>query len=136
VRYYGQSFELEIPWTAETNVMNAFHVAHQMRYGYSQRANKVEVVSVRLRSLGIVDELNIGHRIRRSGSRKHTKPQRYAQVYFEVGKTRAAVYARDQLGVGARLHTPCIVTEYSATTLVPTNTRAGIDPEGNLVIDL
>jgi N-methylhydantoinase A len=117
-------------------VADAFHKAHQARYGYSQPANKVEIVSVRLRSLGIVDELETGRKPGRVGSRKLAKPERYVSVYFERGKTRIAAYSRAQLKVGARLQTPCIVTEYSATTLIPQGTKARMDPEGNLVIEL
>ena len=136
VRYHGQSFELEIPWTVKTKVAEAFHDAHQARYGYSQPANKVEIVSVRLRSLGIVDDLKTDGRAGRIGRRSLATAKRYVEVYFEGGKTRAVVYSRDQLNAGPRLQTPCIVTEYSATTLIPHNIKAKIDPEGNLVIEL
>lgn len=134
VRYLGQSFELEIPWTAGTSVSDVFHKMHLARYGYSQPNNQVEIVSVRLRSIGIVDELTGRHRPGRVASRQIAKPQRYASVCFESGERRAAVYDRESLDVDARLMTPCIVTEYSATTLIPANTKAMLDQERNLVI--
>jgi N-methylhydantoinase A len=136
VRYQGQSFELEIPWKTGINVAEAFHNAHRARYGYSQSANKVEIVSVRLRSTGLVNELETARRNRQRASRKIATPRRYAIVHFGNGKTRTAVYLRDQLGAGMRLRTPCVVTEYSATTLIPANSKARIDVEGNLVIEL
>ena len=112
-----------------------FHKAHQVRYGYSQTENKVEIVSARLRSLGLVDELMTHSKTERT-ARKLATAKRYVSVYLENRKTRAAVYSRDRLDAGMHLKTPCIVTEYSATTLVPAKTRATIDGEGNLVIDL
>lgn len=136
VRYQGQSFELVIPWTAETKVAEVFHKSHQARYGYSQPTNKVEIVSVRLRSIGIVDELETVNPPTYVRRHKLAKPQRYVSVCFEGGKVRAAVYSRNMLNHGSHLLTPCIVTEYSATTLIPHNTTAKIDPEGNLVIEL
>jgi hypothetical protein len=36
----------------------------------------------------------------------------------------------------ARLRPPCIVTEYSATTLIPEGVHAGVDRDKNIVIDL
>jgi N-methylhydantoinase A/oxoprolinase/acetone carboxylase beta subunit len=47
-----------------------------------------------------------------------------------------AVYRREDLSAGARLQTPCVVTEYSSTTLAPAGVRAGVDARGNLVIEL
>jgi N-methylhydantoinase A len=137
IRYQGQSFELEIPWTTETNVIEAFHKAHRGRYGYAQPANKVEIVSARLRSIGIVDKSVSGSSRRRLVTKgKIAKPNRFAQAFFDSDETSVAVYSREQLPVGTRLQTPCIVTEYSATTLIPHKTKAGIDSEGNLVIEL
>jgi N-methylhydantoinase A len=136
VRYKGQSFELEIPWTREVNVTEAFHRAHQARYGYAQPANTVEIVSARLRSTGLVEKLKRERTKRHLHSGKLVAPPRYATVYFASGRTRTAIYARDELEPGARLRTPCIVTEYSATTLIPDGARAKVDLDGNLLIEL
>jgi N-methylhydantoinase A len=136
VRYQGQSFELEIPWRPGVNGAEAFHKAHGARYGYSQAANRVEIVSVRLRSTGIVHELETSPGISHRASRKVATPQRYTLVHFGNRKTRVAVYVRDKLNAGMRLQAPCIVTEYSATTLIPVNSKARVDVEGNLVIEL
>jgi N-methylhydantoinase A len=51
-------------------------------------------------------------------------------------KMKVGVYRREELPAGVRLRTPCIVTEYSATTLVPQNTLAAIDNNGNLILML
>jgi N-methylhydantoinase A len=47
-----------------------------------------------------------------------------------------AVYRREELPAGARLKSPCVVTEYSSTTLVPAGARACVDRLGNLIIEL
>jgi N-methylhydantoinase A len=114
------------------DIAAAFHRAHLARYGYAQEANKVEIVSLRLRSAGLVEKL----KRRRSRGRKGSvaRPRRFARVHFAGGASRAAVYERGELGPGARLRTPCVVTEYSATTLVPAGARAFVDEHGNLVI--
>ena len=137
VRYQGQSFELLIPWTSETNVGVMFHKTHNARYGYAQPANRVEVVSARLRSAGIVGEQRSGsERQRQVRRRRAVVPGHYADVVSESGRSRVAVYSRDQLEAGMRLNTPCIVTEYSTTTLIPNDATAGVDREGNLIIEL
>ncbi|HEY0547831.1 MAG TPA: hydantoinase/oxoprolinase family protein [Pyrinomonadaceae bacterium] len=136
VRYRGQSFELEIPWTRGTKIHDAFHRAHKARYGYAQKANQVEIASARLRSIGLVKELKSKRKQRRKAARKFVEPPRYATAYLSGGRARTAIYARAELDAGARLHTPCIVTEYSATTLIQTGAQAAIDDDGNLIIEL
>src|SRR5258708_1510610 len=116
VRYQGQSFEIEIKQTAG-NIASAFHRVHQARYGYSQEQNVGEIVSARVRSIGIVEKSK-ARRSRVSGGKSFAKPHSFAVSYFERKRIRAAVYRREELRAGVRLRVPCIVTEYSATTLI------------------
>jgi N-methylhydantoinase A len=134
VRYKGQSFEIEIKQTSG-NIAGAFHRAHHARYGYAQEKNVVEIVSARVRSIGIIEKAK-ARRSRVSGGKRLAKPQSLAVSYFERKKIRAAVYRREELPPEARLRVPCIVTEYSATTLIPEGAIASITEEANLVIKL
>jgi N-methylhydantoinase A len=135
VRYQGQSFELEIKWTRSRDIAQDFHRAHQARYGYAQAANKVEIVSLRLRSIGVVEKLRAERMPRVPRKVKARAPREFAKVYFSEGQARAGIYSRDELERGARLSSPCIVTEYSATTIVPPGARAIVDEHGNLLIE-
>ncbi|MDQ1611627.1 MAG: N-methylhydantoinase [Pyrinomonadaceae bacterium] len=134
-RYRGQSFELEIEWKSAATLAAAFHRAHLARYGYAEPESAVEVVSARLRSRGLVAKLK-RERVAQSASASVVAPHHSALVYFTIKPARVGVYARDDLRAGARLKTPCIVTEYSATTLVPAGTHARLDADGNLIIEL
>jgi len=135
VRYLGQSFELEIKWREGFDILKAFHEAHHARYGYAQEANKVEVVSLRLRSSGMIEKLRTERILPLSRQSRAAKPRHFAKVHFTEGFKRAAVYLRDDLERGARLQSPCVVTEYSATTLIPPTARASVDEQGNLIIE-
>src|SRR5438128_9656984 len=66
-RYKGQAFELQIKQTTG-NIASAFHRAHRARYGYAQEQNTVEIVSVRLRSIGVVAKVKL-HRLKSSASK-------------------------------------------------------------------
>ena len=134
VRYKGQSFELEIGWNHGHDVAGAFHRAHRTRYGYAQEANVVEIVSLRLRSTGIVGGLKTKRAEVVAGKGALAQPHDYAKVYFTNRETSAAVYRRGGLRPGAHLRSPCIITEYSSTTLVPPGARASLDQHGNLII--
>jgi N-methylhydantoinase A len=134
VRYLGQSFEIEIKQTAG-NIAGAFHRAHHARYGYAQEKNVVEIVSARVRSIGVV-ERTTARRSRDSGGKGLAKPHSFAVSYFEQKKIRAAVYRREEIRAGSRLRVPCIVTEYSGTTVIPEGAKVGIDGHGNLIIQV
>jgi N-methylhydantoinase A len=161
-RYKGQSFELEIKWTPDENspqrpahdskrragsskqpaksikqhaLTAQFHRAHESRYGYAQTSNSVEIVSARVRSVGLVEKLAEEVSTRARG-RKHAQPKASAPVCLTDGRVRhVAVYARVELPRGARLQTPCVVTEYSSTTLIPAGAHASLDARGNLLIE-
>jgi len=134
MRYKGQSFELEIENGAE-DLAAAFHRAHRERYDYAQEDNAVEIVSARLRSQGLIEELEI-ERTKAARGKRSLLPATYVDAYLNGKRARAGVYQRDLLPPGATLRTPCIVAEYSATTLVPAGTKASVDEFGNLIIDV
>ncbi|HZI60383.1 MAG TPA: hydantoinase/oxoprolinase family protein [Pyrinomonadaceae bacterium] len=132
MRYRGQSFELLITKT-NGNIAAAFHRAHRERYGYAQEQSEIEIVSARLRSIGMVDKLSMRKIL---GARGAVKRHDSVVAYLDRRKTTVAVYKRDELRGGIKLKTPCIVTEYSATTLIPADATARVDQFGNILIAL
>jgi N-methylhydantoinase A len=132
MRYRGQSFELEVK-TTTGDIAGSFHRAHRDRYGYAQEASEIEIVSARLRSFGLVPKLPVRKISVASGT---AKPHGNVVTYFGGRKVNAHVYRRDELRGGVKLKTPCIVTEYSATTLIPGDARARVDKCGNILIEL
>ena len=131
MRYQGQSFEIEIKQT-EGDIVAAFHRAHRKLYGYAQDASDVEVVSARLRSIGFVKKTPSPGA---TGKRRSVQPTRTSVAHIDGKKVAVAVYERDRLLPGVKLRTPCIVTEYSSTTLIPAGT-AHVDGFGNMIITI
>ena len=129
-RYVGQSFELEFVFKPKTDIAAAFNRAHEERYGYAQKGATVEVVSLRLRSRGLVGSIPKAT-LPRAGNR--VKPLSFAPVHFAATAERTAIYERAELPAHAVLQTPCIVREYSATTLIPPRCKAQVDEFGNLI---
>jgi N-methylhydantoinase A len=119
MRYQGQSFELDVEQTTN-DLAAAFHRVHRERYGYARENSEIEIVSARLRSHGLVEKLAQRKAARKAGKAKPTNK----------------VYRREELGAGARLEIPCIVTEYSATTLITGGAEARVDEYGNLLISV
>jgi N-methylhydantoinase A len=130
MRYRGQSFELEMRKTTG-DLAAGFHRVHRERYGYAQEQSEIEIVSARLRSFGVVEKLPLTKI--KSGK---TKPHGQVMAHLDGRKVGVALYRRDDLFATATLQTPCIVTEYSATTLIPENSNARVDRFGNLLITI
>ena len=135
-RYRGQSFELELPWGGGRALAARFGREHRRRYGYAPEAGEVELVSARLRSSGLVSKPRRAQAAAVKGRAPEPRPRATARVEFEAGRAEVGVYRREELTAGARLEGPCVVTEYSSTTLVPPAARARVDEGLNLVIDL
>ena len=132
MRYRGQSFELEVRNTTG-DIAASFHRAHRERYGYAQENSEIEIVSARLRSFGLVPKLPVR---KISMSRGVAKPHESTTAYFSGRKLNVGIYRRELLRGGVKLKTPCIVTEYSATTLIPSDAAARVDQFGNILIEL
>jgi len=57
-------------------------------------------------------------------------------TFLDGKRVQAGVYHREELPAGTELRVPCIVTEYSSTTLIPAAAQACVDAFGNLLIEL
>jgi N-methylhydantoinase A len=131
MRYRGQSFELEIP--ADEDAVDQFHQAHRERYGHADELKTVEVVSVRLRAVGVTDKPQLSRE--KNIRRFKAKPQREALVWLGDKRRKVGVYDRAELLPGATITTPAIVVEYGSTTLIPMGWRAKVDAWHNLLLD-
>ena len=132
-RYKGQSFELQIK-TTRGDIAAAFHRAHLARYGYAQDKNTVEIVSARVRSVGLTGKFR-QRRSRVVAAKSFTKPDASIKTWFKQKNVRASVYQREELAPGARLRVPCVIAEYSATTLIPEGSAARVDGHRNILIN-
>ena len=131
VRYRGQGYELNLPFGP--GLLERFHAEHQRRYGYSSPAREVEIVTVRMRGRVASPEKLTNLRIEgRAGTLKESS----AQVWLGGKKLKTQILPRESLKQGKRYHGPAIVTEYSATTVVPPEFAFKVDKAGNLVIEV
>jgi N-methylhydantoinase A len=136
LRYRGQGYELAIPVTR--NLLGDFHREHQRRYGYAHVARDIELVTLRLRA--VVKNTEAGKaQMGAAASRYPSRAQIGSLSSPEVsvlfdGKTLATkLLSRDNLRPGKLYSGPAIITEYSATTVIPPSRRFRLDQAGNLV---
>src|SRR5215467_11758738 len=128
VRYVGQAYELSV--AAGAQFVAAFHRAHQQAYGHADPGRPVEIVTVRCRAEG----LSPGIRLPRLGRARGRVPQAKLQAScFLSGRYRKVpLYEREALSRGHEFLGPAIISEYSATSLVPAGWRARVDRYGQI----
>jgi N-methylhydantoinase A len=134
LRYSGQGYELNLPFTR--NLLTNFEEEHRRRYGYGQTGREVEIVTLRLRA-SIKTGSYVGASSpggKRAGKKTDAPPSGEAPVLFGDRKFSTRIYSRTALLPRNEYAGPAIVTEYSATTVIPPRWSFQIDRAANLVI--
>jgi N-methylhydantoinase A len=160
VRYRGQGYELNVPFTK--NLLADFQREHQRRYGYAHPRREVELVTLRLRATVKSQPLEIdttrAGKMDHAGaaqvgttsfvSRPRAKPMGpgraklgspstlKAQVFFDGKKLSTVMHSRDSLEPGRNHSGPAMITEYSATTAIPPGKRFHLDRAANLIVTI
>ena len=141
MRYLGQSYELTIPLPRgvkeylPARLRAAFDLAHQDRFGISNPKRLSEIVTLRLRASGRVQKPKAGRASGGGGDASKALVGR-REMIFEGKKTGGRVYERGLLRAGDCLRGPAVMTEFSATTVLPPGAVCRVDEWGNLVLDV
>ncbi len=142
LRYAGQGYELTVPCpmppltTHDLALMRGrFDTLHEQSSGHKAETEPVELVSLRLVSLGLVPQAKLspgkitGRNIQQAitGERK---------VFFgkEHGTLASAIFNRDLLEPGHKLVGPAIVEQLDTTTVIHPEQEASVDEYGNIII--
>jgi N-methylhydantoinase A len=139
LRYRGQGYELNLPLTKK--LLRDFHHEHHRRYGYAHPTREVELVTLRLRAVlksttGHVEKTaHVGTAaLGRARLGKLSSPE--VPVLFEGEKLPTKIYARDDLQPSRKYPGPAIITEYSATTVIPPGKTFHLDRAANLIVTI
>jgi len=136
IRYRGQGYELNIPLTK--NLLLDFQQEHHRRYGYTHPNREVELVTLRIRATLTSTTSRVGADVFVRPSRaklgKLSSPR--SLVSFESKKLPTKVYARDDLQPGKKYSGPAVITEYSATTVIPPGKSFQLDRASNLIVTI
>jgi N-methylhydantoinase A len=136
IRYAGQGYELNLPFTR--NLLKDFQQEHHRRYGYAHATREVELVTLRLRASvkSTTGHVGTGAFARPSRAKLGSPSQLKAPVLFDGKKLNTAIYSRDTLKPGKKYPGPAIITEYSATTVIPPGKHFHVDPASNLIVTI
>ena len=137
VRYRRQAYELNIPMSggpitreALDALAAAFHGRHEQTYGHANRAEGVQLVTLRLTALGRRADL----RLARSGDAALAKVRKRSVWFASSGFIDVEVHWRDGLIFGQRLTGPAIIEALDSTVVVPPRWRVLVDGMGYLRI--
>ena len=133
IRYSGQGYEINVP--ADPEMLAQFHDAHRKRYGHADESKRVEVVNVRIRMISASEPLQLPRRSESSPGSDHAILKQ-KKVMFANQWLETPVLDRNLLVPGNSFTGPAIVHEYSATTVVPPDCHANVDPYSNLIIEV
>ncbi|MHC4971496.1 MAG: hydantoinase/oxoprolinase family protein [Planctomycetota bacterium] len=113
-RYRGQSHELSVP--ADERLAERFHAAHAGAFGYCEETRPVEVVNLRLAAVD-------------PAPRPDPFPARQPVA------ARAGPARRPREGLEGAICGPTVLTELTATTVVPAPWRAEVLGDGSLLLE-
>jgi N-methylhydantoinase A len=131
LRYRGQGYEINLPYGPD--ILERFHAEHKKRYGYASPEREVEIVTLRVRGRVASPEKLPAMKMESDGKRLKAST---AAVYLAGKSVQTKVIPRNTLASGRRYRGPAIITEYSATTVIPPGLTFQADRIGNLLVEV
>lgn len=131
IRYRGQGYEINVPYRSD--MLENFHAEHKKRYGYSSPEREIEIVTLRTRGrIPPPEKLKAMKAENPSAGLR----QAFTQVWFDGKSRKTQIFPRTLLKAGKRYPGPAIVTEYSATTVIPPGLSFQAEKAGNLLVEV
>lgn len=142
IRFAGQEYTVAVPveqeWLTDAekfidSVRSRFVELHRRLYGHGDIEAPLELVTLRLRSVGQVARPALSEWPEGPAS----EPDSWRHTYFpSVGEfTKIPVYKRDDLVRNQCIVGPAIVEEWTTTTVIPPGWDVVVDKIGNLILN-
>lgn len=125
LRYKGQSYALNVPWSNKTTATEAFHQKHLQRYGHKMDLD-IEIITVRVKVSSYRYQLKLP-------SVDYQKSSERSVHLPGIGLCRH-IRGRTSLAEGNVLDGPLLITEDTSTILVKAGWNCRRDQWGNLLL--
>ncbi|HVH87626.1 MAG TPA: hydantoinase/oxoprolinase family protein [Terriglobales bacterium] len=130
MRYQGQGYELQVAWRRSPCVLDDFHAVHRQRFGYQHAGKKIEAVTFRVR--GSLQQVKSAPNV----VFPHLQAEsRTTLVHFGGKPVNTRILQREALPMGFSATGPLVVSEYTATTIVPPGWMLSLDHSGSLLLE-
>jgi N-methylhydantoinase A len=138
LRYAGQGYEVTMACTAEQTMAldalrKAFDAEHKTLFGHMAPEEPVEVVSYRVRGVGIVPAVTMP-KFKPEGRSLSDALIETRNVRFDGTTAPCPVYQREKLDVGLTLRGPAILDQFDCTTVICAGQIAHVDEWKNLIV--
>jgi N-methylhydantoinase A len=139
MRYAGQGYEITMPCGdvaaggGLAAIRKAFDAQHRAMFGHSAPEEPVEIVSYRVRGLGLVPGVEMP-RFKPTRAALSDALRERRRVRFDGSDVDCPVYQRERLDVGLKLHGPAILDQFDCTTVIYAGQTARVDAYKNLII--
>ncbi len=138
LRYEGQSYEIMMPFDGlhegwKTDFAERFHAEHEKVYSYRHQLSAVEIVTLRLRAIGLAEKIEIPS-YEKSEKNIENALMAKRQIVFNSSEIECAFYNRAALAPGHEAAGPAVIVDYESTIFVPPGYRFRIDRWLNVIM--
>jgi N-methylhydantoinase A len=140
MRYAGQGYEITIPCEPESMTVaglkalrQSFDEVHKSMFGHSASEEPVEIVSYRVRGLGIVPHVEMP-RFKTAGTTLKDALRETRRVRFDGKTVDCPIYQREKLDVGLTFSGPAVLDQFDCTTVICPGQTARVDEWKNIIV--
>jgi len=139
LRYAGQGYEVAMPCPyplEEGGLMKLrrqFDETHRQMFGHTAPGEPVEIVSWRLRGVGLVPAIEMP-RSQPTGLPLADALRETRDVLFDGAMHKCPVYQRERLDTGLTFEGPAIIDQLDCTSIILPGQQARIDEYRNIII--
>ncbi len=142
LRYAGQGYELTVPSpmpplkAADLELMRQrFDRQHEQAHGHKAESEPVELVSLRLVSVGLVPQAKLSP-VMPTGRKLDAARTGERKIFFgrEHGLLNCQIYSRDLLEPDHRIVGPAVIEQMDTTTVIHPEQEATVDSYRNLIV--
>lgn len=138
MRYAGQGYEITMPCGAIGHdglaaLRRQFDEQHRSMFGHGAPEQPVEIVSYRVRGLGLVPPVEMP-RFKRTGATLADARREIRRVRMDGKDVDCPVYQRERLDVGLTVNGPAILDQFDCTTVIYAGQVARVDEWKNLIV--
>lgn len=138
MRYLGQNYELELAIGEDAladgriaALWQAFHAAHEARFGFSIPGEPIEIVNLGVTAISATAKPEV---TRLDADMPKGRPIAERPVHFAEGTLATAVHSRPSLAPGQRIKGPALIEEAASVSVVEPGQDVVVDPFGHLII--
>jgi N-methylhydantoinase A/oxoprolinase/acetone carboxylase beta subunit len=133
LRYLGQSHEITLPFRGHDSFIGDFHKSHQTLYAYHHPQQPVEIVNLRVKTVGRSRRIKLTRHPMAGKDPKAAFLHRQ-DIVFTNRTYRASVFDREFLEPGNTAPGPALIVDRESTALLPPGCGLEVDRYLNLII--